>query len=87
MTVRVTDVLVVSLPEVPVTVRVTVPGVAVLAAFRVSVLVEVAALGLKEAVTPEGRPEINRFTLPLKCPCGTIVTVLVTLVSCLRLTL
>ena len=87
MTVRVTGVLTVSLPDVPVTVSVTVAGVAVLVAIRVNVLVEVAELGLKEAVTPEGRPETNRLTLPPKCPCGTIVTVLVTLVSCLRLKL
>lgn len=79
MTATVTGVVAVSLPEVPVTVSVTVPGVALSVAFSVSVLVEVAELGLKEAVTPDGKPETVRFTLPLKCPCGMIVMVLVAL--------
>ena len=79
MTVSVIGVLAVKLPEVPVTVSVSVSGVAVSLGLKVSVLVEVVELGLKEAVTPLGKPETDRFTLPLKCPCGTTVMVLVAL--------
>jgi hypothetical protein len=52
-------------PEVPVMVTVAAPGVAVLLAVRVSVLVAVVELGLNEAVTPLGNPEAVRATLPL----------------------
>ena len=55
----------VMLPEVPVTVRVAFPGVAVLLAISVSVLFPVEGLGEKDAVTPLGSPEIVKFTLPL----------------------
>ena len=56
----------VKLPEVPVMVTVNVPVVAVLFAVRVSVLVLVVLLGLKDAVTPVGRPEADKLTLALK---------------------
>ncbi len=56
----------VRLPDVPVMVTVAVPTAAVLLAVRVSALVLVVLLGLNEAVTPEGRPEAERLTLPLK---------------------
>ena len=56
----------VRLPEVPVMVTVAVPNAAVLVAVRVSVLVVVVLLGLNNAVTPAGRPEAARLTLPLK---------------------
>jgi hypothetical protein len=60
----------VRLPEVPVTVRATAPVAAVLVAVRVSVLEVVAAgFGLNEAVTPLGRPERDKLTLPLKPFC------------------
>jgi len=78
-TVRETVVLLVKLPEVPVMVTVAVPVVAVLLAVSVKVLVLVVLLGLKDALTPLGRPEDDRLTLPLKPFCGVTVTVLVPL--------
>ena len=59
----------VRLPEIPVTVRATAPVVAVLVAVRVSVLEVVAGFGLNDAVTPLGRPEADKLTLPLKPFC------------------
>jgi hypothetical protein len=75
------------LPEAPVMVTVTVPVVAVLLAISVNVLVLVVLVGLKEAVTPLGRPEADRLTLPLKPFCGVTVMVLVPLVPCIMLRL
>ena len=75
------------LPEVPVMVTVTVAGVAVLLAVSVKVLLLVVLLGLKEAVTPLGRPEADRLTLPLKPFCGVTVMVLAPLAPCRMLTL
>ena len=54
------------LPDVPVIVTVLVPVVAALLALRVNVLALVVLLGLKEAVTPLGRPDADKLTLPLK---------------------
>ena len=55
------------LPEVPVSVRLYSPRAAVLLAFNVSVLEPVAVgFGEKEAVTPLGRPEMEKVTLPVK---------------------
>ena len=56
----------VKLPEVPVIITVTVPAVALLLAASVNVLVLVAPLGLKDAVTPLGRPVADKTTVPLK---------------------
>jgi len=75
------------LPEVPVTVTVTVTGVAVLLAVSVNVLVLVVLVGLKEAVTPLGRPDAAKLTLALKPFCGVTVTVLVPLAPCRMLKL
>jgi hypothetical protein len=75
------------LPDVPVTVTVTVPVVAVLLAVSVNVLVLVVLLGLNEAVTPLGRPDADRLTLPVKPFCGVTVTVLVPLAPCTIVTL
>ena len=73
----------VKLPDVPVTVTVTVPVVAVLLAVSVNVLLLAAVLlGLNEAVTPLGRPDANKLTLPLKPFCGVTVMVLVPVVPC-----
>lgn len=52
-------------PEVPVMVSVLVPAVAVLLAVSVRVLFPVVEVGEKEAVTPLGKPDSERFTLPL----------------------
>jgi hypothetical protein len=68
-------------------VTVTIPGVAVLLAINVNVLALVALEGLKDAVTPLGRPVADRFTLPLKPFCGVTVTVLVPLAPCAIVTL
>jgi hypothetical protein len=66
------------LPEVPVMVMVDDPGAAELLAMRVSVLVPGALEGFMEALTPEGRPDAAKVTLPLKPFCGVMVMVLVT---------
>jgi hypothetical protein len=55
----------VRLPDVPVIVSVALPPLAVLLAVRVSVLAPVVEVGEKEAVTPLGKPETDRFTLPV----------------------
>jgi hypothetical protein len=75
----------VMLPDVPVMVTVAVPSDAVAPAVSVKVLAPVAGLGLKLAVTPAGKPEAARVTLPLKPLDGVMVTVLVPLVPCNRL--
>jgi hypothetical protein len=87
VTVRVIAVVFVKLPEVPVIVTGTVPVVAVLLAVSVNVLVLAVGFGLKDAVTPLGRPEADKVTLPLKPFCGATVIVLVPLVPCAMLTL
>jgi hypothetical protein len=66
-----------NLPEVPLIVTVAIPAVAVLLAVRVSVLLLVAGLGLNSAVTPLGKPDAERVTLPLKPFDGVTVIVLV----------
>ena len=71
-----------TLPAIPVIVTVNVPKVAVALALSVKVLVLVALAGLKEAVTPLGRPEADKLTVPLKPFCGVMVTVLVPLAPC-----
>jgi hypothetical protein len=56
------------LPDVPLTATVTVPVVAVVLAVSVRVLVLAVLVGLKDAVTPLGRPEADKLTLPVKPP-------------------
>jgi len=75
----------VRLPDVPVIVTVAGPTVAVLDAVRVSVLLVVALAGLKDAVTPAGRPLAERATDPLKLLSGVTVMVLVPLALCTTL--
>jgi hypothetical protein len=65
------------LPETPRTLTENVPVDAVLLAVSVSVLDVFELPGLKDAVTPLGRPEAEKFTLLLKLPCGVTVIVLV----------
>ena len=79
MTVSVRVVVWVRLPDVPVTVTSAAPTVAVLDAVRVRVLVVVALAGLKDAVTPAGRPLAERATAPEKLLSGVTVIVLVPL--------
>jgi len=54
------------LPEVPVTVTVEVPMSAVPVADKVKMLAAVVGLVPILAVIPVGRPEVVKFTLPLK---------------------
>ncbi len=75
------------MPDAPVTVTVTVPVVAVLLAVSVKVLVLAVLLGLNDAVTPLGRPEADKPTLPLKPFCGVTVMVLEPLAPCTIVTL
>jgi len=77
----------VKLPDEPVIVTVTVPVAAVLLAVSVNVLVLAVPLGLNDAVTPLGRPEADKPTLPLKPFCGVTVMVLVPLAPCVTVKL
>ena len=72
-TVRLIVVVWVKLPEAPWITIENVPIDALLVADRVSVLVAVVALGLKDAVTPRGRPEADKLTLAAKAFCGVTV--------------
>jgi hypothetical protein len=65
------------LPDVPVTVTNVVPVAAEELAEKVSVLLLVAGLGLNAAVTPLGKVEVERETLPLNPPVSLMVMVLV----------
>jgi hypothetical protein len=75
LTVRAMVVEAVRLAEVPVIVTVEVPVVTELLAVNVTTLVAVAGLVPNAAVTPVGRPEAARVTLPLNPPA--LVTVMV----------
>lgn len=74
-------------PDAPETVTVTVPVAAVLLAASVNMLVLAVLPGLNDAVTPLGRPDADKLTLPLKPPCGVTVMVLVPLVPWITLRL
>jgi hypothetical protein len=79
-------VVAVRLPDVPVIVIVAgPPNVAEPLALSVSTLVVVVLVGLKDAVTPLGRPEAARLTLPVKPPVRVTVIVLVPLLPCAML--
>ena len=75
-------VVLVRLPDLPVTVMLPVPTVAELLAEIVTVLDPVAGLGLKEAVTPLGKLELEKVTLLLKPLDGVMVIVLLPLEPC-----
>jgi hypothetical protein len=65
-TFRLTVVVALKEPDVPVMVSVYCPRLAVLLAVSVSTLAPVAGFGLHDAVTPLGRPEVTaRLTPPL----------------------
>jgi hypothetical protein len=66
---------------------VDVPVVAVLLAVKVKTLVEVVGLVPNEAVTPEGRAELESVTLPVKPPLGVTVIVEEPLLPCVTLKL
>ena len=63
------------LPEVPVTVTVKVPVMAVAVADRVKTLPDVAGLVPKLALTPPGKPDVLKFTALLNPFRGLIVMV------------
>ena len=81
-TFKLTVVLWVSVPAVPVTVTLAVPVVAVLEAVKVRVLVPVVDAGLKLVVTPAGNPLALRATLLLNPLAGVMVTVLLPVAPC-----
>ena len=58
-------VVAVCLPEAPVMVALYCPRVAELLAVKVTVLFPVVGFGEKDAVTPLGRPDAERVTLPV----------------------
>ncbi len=73
--------------DVPVMVTVVVPVVAVLVAVKVNVLLLfVVLLGLNDAVTPLGRVEVLKLTLPLKL-VRVMLMVLVPRLPCVMVTL
>jgi hypothetical protein len=78
-------VLAVVLPEVPVTVIVNAPVVAVLLAVRVSTLELVEDVGLNAAVTPLGIPVAAKDTLPVNPPISVTEIVSVPLAPCFTL--
>ena len=75
-TVSVIGVVAVSVLLVPVIITVAAVSVAVVDALNVTVLLPVVEAGLKEAVTPAGRPLALSATLPVKPPEGVTVIVL-----------
>lgn len=79
LTVRAIVVLAVVLPEVPLMVTVEVPEVAVLLAAKVTTLLPVVGFVPKVAVTPLGKPEAAKVTLPVKPFSGVTETVSVAL--------
>jgi len=87
LTVRVIVTELVNRPEVPVTVMVAAPTAAVLLVVNVSVLVLVALAGLKVAVTPLGKPEADKPTLPVKPFTGLTVIVAVPPLPCVMVKL
>ena len=74
------------LPEVPVTVTVTEPLAATREAVKVKVLPEAVLFGLKTAVTPAGKSDAARVTLPLKPFSGVTVIAVLTLAPCTTVT-
>lgn len=81
-TVRASVVDAVKLPEVPVIFTVADPVVAVLLAVSVSTLVPVVGFVPNAAVTPLGRPDAARVTLPVNPPTSVTVIVLLPLPPC-----
>ncbi len=77
VTVRAMVVVAVRLPEVPVMVTVAVPAVAELLAVSDRTLDVVVLVGLNDAVTPLGKPDAARLTLPVNPFWSVTVMVLV----------
>ena len=87
LTVRETEVVCDKLLDVPVIVTDAVPVVAVELAVKVTTLLPVVGFVPKLAVTPDGRPDAERVTLPVNPPVGFTVIVLVPLPPCATVTL
>lgn len=85
--VRLTDAVPLRLPEVPVMVTTAVPSEAELAAFSCNVLLLVVLAGVKDAVTPVGRPVALRATAAVNPFCGVMEIVLFPPVPCAMLRL
>jgi hypothetical protein len=81
VTVRETVVELFRPPLIPLMVTVKVPVVAEALAVNVAVLVVVVLPGLNDAVTPAGKPDADKLTLPLKPFCGVTVTVTLPLLA------
>jgi len=81
------EAVLVKLPEFPVMVTGKVPVVAVLLAVNVKVLEPAVLAGLKEAVTPLGKPDADKLTLPVKPFCGVTVTFVAPLAPCVTVRL
>ena len=79
LTVRESVVELERLPEEPVMARVAGPIVAVAVEVSVSVLMPGVLVGLNDAVTPAGRPDADKLTVPLKPLRALTVMVLVPL--------
>ena len=75
ITVSAIEVVLVKVLQVPIIVIVALPTAAVLLAVKVNVEDPVALEGLKDAVTPFGKPAAAKLTVPVKPPCGVIVIV------------
>lgn len=71
----------------PVMVTVAVPVAALELAVNVTRLVDVVGLVPKLALTPAGKPEADRLTLPVNPPEGVTVIVLLPLLPCVTLKL
>lgn len=74
ITVTLTVVVVLTLPEEPVMVAVAVASVAPLLAVNVKVVPVLELPGLKDAVTPLGKPETEKLTVALKPLSGLTTT-------------
>jgi hypothetical protein len=85
-TARAMVVWLVSVPDEPVTAKVNVPMAAVGLEMSVNALVPAVLAGLKDAVTPFGKPDIDKLTVPAKPFSGVTVIVLVPLVPCVSVT-
>src|SRR5208282_278262 len=81
-TVRLTFVVFVKLPDTPSMFTLVVPRAAVALAVKINVLLEDVGFGLKVAVTPLGRPEADKVTLPEKPPPGCTAMVVLALLPC-----
>ena len=81
------DVVWLNVPDVPVIVTDVVPVVAVELAVKVTTLLPVVGFVPKLAVTPEGRADVVRVTLPVNPPLGVTVIVELPLLPCVTVRL